>query len=253
MEYYIKNLSKMSGVSTRTLRYYDEIGLLKPTRINSSNYRIYGKEEVDKLQQIMFYKELDIPLEDIKKIFEDKDFSSLKALESHLEALVDKRDRLESLISTVEKTISSEKGEIEMTDNEKFEAFKDNLIEENSKKYGDEVIAKYGEDSFKESNKKFKNLSKEDFEKGEFLQKKLGEKFSLAMDKNDPTCNEAIEGCKLHKQWLEVFAPYKTISKEYHLGLANMYCEDERFKKYYEDIKVGLAEFMREAMENYYK
>ncbi len=253
MEYYIKNLSKISGVSTRTLRYYDEIGLLKPIRINSSNYRIYGQEEVDKLQQIMFYKELDIPLEDIKKIFEDNNFSSLKALESHLEDLVEKKNRLEGLISSVKKTISYEKGEIEMTDNEKFEAFKDKLIEENSKKYGDEVIAKYGEDSFKKSNQKIKNLSKEDFDKGELLQKKLGEKFSLAMDKNDPTCEEAMEGCELHKQWLEIFAPFKTIAKEYHLGLANMYCEDERFKKYYDDIRVGLAEFMREAMENYYK
>ena len=68
MEYTIKRLASLSGVSTRTLRYYDEIGLLKPLRINSSNYRIYGKTEVDRLQQILFYKELDVSLDDIKKL-----------------------------------------------------------------------------------------------------------------------------------------------------------------------------------------
>ncbi|MDP4158116.1 MAG: MerR family transcriptional regulator, partial [Bacillota bacterium] len=71
MEFTVQSLGKLAGVSTRTLRYYDEIGILKPARINSSGYRIYGQREVDRLQQILFYRELGVSLEDIKKIITD--------------------------------------------------------------------------------------------------------------------------------------------------------------------------------------
>lgn len=253
MEYYIKTLSKISGVSTRTLRYYDEIGLLIPTRINSSNYRIYGENEVNKLQQIMFYKELGVSLEDIKNILDDNNFSTLIALESHLKSLLFKKDKILNLIETVEKTIQNEKGEINMNDTEKFEAFKDSLIEENNSKYGSEVKEKYGEDSLKIANEKFKKLAKEDFKKGEDLQKKLLENFEKAMEISDPTSEFAIMGCENHRDWLLIFAPFNEISQEYHMGLTEMYCEDERFKKYYDDLKSGLADFMKEAISYYYK
>lgn len=83
MEYTIQKLAKMAGVSTRTLRYYDEIGLLKPARINSSGYRIYGQKEVDLLQLILFYKELDVGLEDIGKIMTSGSFDALRTLKEH--------------------------------------------------------------------------------------------------------------------------------------------------------------------------
>lgn len=80
MEYTVKSLAKLAGISSRTLRYYDEINLLKPCRVNSSGYRIYGEEEVDTLQQIMFYKEMGLPLEKIKEIISNKDFNQKNAL-----------------------------------------------------------------------------------------------------------------------------------------------------------------------------
>lgn len=82
MEYTVQKLSKLAGISTRTLRYYDEIGLLKPLKINSSGYRIYGQNEVNKLQQILFYRELGINLENIKNIINSPNFDSLSALKN---------------------------------------------------------------------------------------------------------------------------------------------------------------------------
>src|SRR5690606_19326411 len=130
MEYTVQKLAQLAGVSTRTLRYYDEIDILKPARINSSGYRIYSQAEVDRLQQIMFYRELGLPLEQIKAIVTSSDFNSVLALKQHREQLLDRRKQLERLITNVDKTIAMHEGRISMSDQEKFEGFKQNLIEE---------------------------------------------------------------------------------------------------------------------------
>lgn len=124
MEYSINELSKIAKISTRTLRYYHEVDLLKPKRINSSGYRIYGENEVDKLQQILFYKEMGFKLDDIKNIINSPSFDIMLALDSHKKELLKKRNEINLLIENVEKTISYKKGEIKMSDKEKFEGFK---------------------------------------------------------------------------------------------------------------------------------
>lgn len=103
MEYTVKSLARLAGVSTRTIRYYDEIGILKPARINSSGYRIYGQKEVDTLQQILFYRELGVSLERIKEIVTDTSFDPIAALKEHREKLLAKREQLDLLIANVEK------------------------------------------------------------------------------------------------------------------------------------------------------
>lgn len=94
----------MAGITTRTLRYYDQIGLLHPLRLSDSGYRLYGVAEVDRLQQILFYRELGLELSDIKKILDSPDYNSVDALEQHLKELEEKKQRLEALIQTVTKT-----------------------------------------------------------------------------------------------------------------------------------------------------
>ncbi|NLK75910.1 MAG: MerR family transcriptional regulator, partial [Clostridiales bacterium] len=136
MEYTVRKLANLAGISTRTLRYYDEIGILKPARINSSGYRIYGPKEVDLLQQIMFYRELDMDLETIRQIITSSDFDSKKALKEHWVKLMEKKEQIELLITNVEKTIEALEGRIVMGDKEKFEGFKKNIVEENERKYG---------------------------------------------------------------------------------------------------------------------
>src|SRR3954468_11887763 len=105
MEYTIQKLASLAGVSTRTLRYYDEIGILKPARINSSGYRIYGQAEVNRLQQILFYRELGVNLESIKEIVTAPSFDGTKALREHREKLLEKKEQLDKLITNVDKTI----------------------------------------------------------------------------------------------------------------------------------------------------
>ena len=161
MEYTVSQLAKMSGVSTRTLRYYDEIGLLSPARIEHNKYRIYGKKEVDLLQQILFYRELGVPLERIDQIIKAPDFDKRKALEEHLSALLQRKDQIESLIDNVTKTIRTLKGETIMTDKEKFEGFKKEVISKNEAKYGKEIREKYEDDAINASYEKIKGMSKE--------------------------------------------------------------------------------------------
>ncbi|HBP63596.1 MAG TPA: MerR family transcriptional regulator, partial [Desulfosporosinus sp.] len=110
MEYVVRKLAQMAGVSSRTLRYYDEIGLLKPARINTSGYRIYGETEVDRLQQILFYRELGVSLDSIRDIVTSPSFDGAQALREHHEKLLEKREQLDRLISNVERTIEVSEG-----------------------------------------------------------------------------------------------------------------------------------------------
>ena len=249
MEYTVNKLSKMSGVSARTLRYYDEIGLLKPVRVASSGYRLYGKKELDTLQQILFYRELDFPLDEIKSILYAPDFDKERSLKHHLAELNKKRERLDMLINNVAKSLSAMKGETTMTDNEKFEGFKQSLIDENEQKYGVEIRGKYGDAEVDASNANLKGLTQEQYSEGERLRLAYEEKLKTAFEDGNPAGELAQTACDLHRQWLCVF--YPKYNKEYHKGLAEMYVADERFKANYEKLAPGCAEFFRDAI-NYY-
>ena len=243
MEYSVTSLAKMVGVSVRTLHYYDEIQLLSPKRTSKNAYRVYGRKEVDLLQQILFYRELEIPLDEIKKIISSKDYDSVAALQGHLLALKAKKQKIESLITNVEKTIMAAKGEITMSDSEKFECFKKDLIDENEKKYGDEIRKKYGDDTINESNAKMMGLTSEQYEKSQELERQIRD--LLKADKN-PSSQSAQELCKLHKEWLMYF--WTHYSKEAHLGLIQTYIHDSRFRNY---ISKEEAEFLFQAMQNF--
>ena len=223
MEYSIHELSKIAKISTRTLRYYHEIDLLKPKRINSSGYRIYGENEVDKLQQILFYKSMGFKLEDIKSIVSSPSFDIMTALNSHKNELLKRREEIDLLIENVEKTISYKKGEIKMSDKEKFEAFKKDLVNKNEEEY-----------------RKFKDL-----------ENSIIEKLKEAMKENDPSREKAQEACELHKKWLGY--SWNFYSKEAHRNLGEMYVADERFKKYYDDNQEGMSEFFRDALNIFTK
>lgn len=246
MEYTVQKLGKMAGISTRTLRYYDEIDILKPARINSSGYRIYGQQEVDRLQQILFYRELGVSLEDIRSIVTSPEFDGAKALREHREKLLEKKEQLELLIANVEKTIAKTEGRIVMSDKEKFEGFKQKLIDENEKKYGEEIREKYGEDVVRKSNNRVKNMTQEEYEAVTRLGEEQLRTLAEAFKTGDPSGELAQKAAELHKQWLAFY--WDGYSKEAHAGLAQMYVEDERFKAYYDKEQPGTAEFLRDAI-----
>ncbi|WP_026576635.1 MerR family transcriptional regulator [Bacillus sp. UNC438CL73TsuS30] len=249
MEYTVQKLGKLAGISTRTLRYYDEIGILKPARINSSGYRIYGQAEVDRLQQILFYRELGVSLDNIKKIVTAPSFDGALALREHREKLLEKRAQLEVLIANVEKTIALTEGRIDMSDQEKFEGFKQRMIDDNEKKYGAEARSKYGNDAVEKSNAKVKNMTQEQYQEVTALEQRVRETLAQAFATGDPAGELAQKAANLHQQWLTYY--WSEYSKEAHAGLAQMYVDDERFKAYYDKEQPGTAEFLRDAIRIY--
>lgn len=251
MEYTVQKLGKLAGVSTRTLRYYDQIGLLKPAKINESGYRIYGQAEVDRLQQILFYRELGVNLKQIKRIITAPTFNGLMALKEHRRQLLDKKRQLEMLIANVNKTIAVTEGRITMTDEEKFEGFKQKLLEENERKYGQEVREKYGEEAVEASNRAFQGMAKEDYANWEKLGETVLETLKAALATGDPAGELGQKTADLHRQWLTY--TWGKYNKEAHAGLAQMYVDDPRFSAYYDKVQPGAVVFLRDAIHIYTK
>jgi len=249
VEYTVQKLGKLAGISTRTLRYYDEIELLKPAKVNSSGYRIYGQKEVERLQQILFYRELGMSLDRIKEIVTSPSFNGAIALREHREQLLDRRRQLDALIANVDKSIAYNEGRITMTDREKFEGFKQKMIDENEHKYGAEIRAKYGDDTVNQSNEKLKNMSQEQHDEVTRLANEVIAVLGEAIQTGDPASDVAQRAADLHKQWLTYY--WSEYSKEAHVGVAQMYVDDERFRAYYDNHYPGAAEFLRDAIHIY--
>lgn len=248
MEYNISQLSKLSGVSARTLRYYDEINLLHPSRTNEAGYRFYGDKEVNLLQQILFYRERGLSLEKIRFILYDENFDMLKALNEHLTELENRRERLSKLIDTVKDTIASVKGEFIMLDSEKFEAFKKDIVDQYEKLYGEEAREKYGDSEVDMAVNKVLSLSKEDYEKFQTLGKKVLEALKAAViSKASPESETGRSVASLHKEWLGY--SWKDYTEQKHKGVVSLYVQDERFKKYYDREQDGCADFLLAAVD----
>ena len=249
MEYTIQQFGKLAGITTRTLRYYDEIGILKPARINSSGYRIYGHEQVERLQQILLYRQMGVDLETIQSIINSKGFDEISALKEHLVSLLAQRQQLDLLISNVQKTIDCREGSVTMKDDEKFIGLKKKLLEENEEKYGKEIRKKYGEDTVKASNERFMNMTKEQYEAFEKLGQEVLDTLEQAFATGDPGGELGQKTAELHKQWLSF--TWGSYNKEAHANLARMYVADERFTAYYDKKQPGMAEFLRDAIVIY--
>ena len=249
MEYTVQRLSKMAGISTRTLRYYDEIGILKPARISSSGYRIYGQAEVDRLQMILFYRELGLNLESIRNIMNSPAFDTVGALRQHRSQLIEKRAQLDLLIANVDQTLAAQEGRFNMSDPEKFQGFKNRLIEDNEKNYGEEIRVKYGGDAVDQAHQKWKNMTVEQYEAMNRLDESIKEKLAAALATGDPAGTLAQEAADLHRQWLSY--TWNQYSASAHAGVARMYVEDERFRAYYDADQPGTAAFLRDAISIY--
>ena len=248
MEYSIQKLAALSGVTTRTLRYYDQIGLLKPLRVSSSGYRIYGPEQVDQLQQILFYRELGVSLEEIDRILSQPNYDRRRALENHRQALLAQRQQLDLLIENLTKTIEQEDGQRIMSDKEKFAGFMRQKVEENEAKYGSEIRAKYGDKIIDESNAKMRGMSQGQYDAMEQMAREIHDSLEQAVKASlDPAGEEGKRLAALHKQWLGF--TWNFYSKEAHGGLVEMYVLDERFKAYYDDNVEGCAQWLRDAVK----
>jgi len=246
MIYTVQKLATIAGVSVRTLHYYDQVGLLKPCSVKANGYRLYGETELLRLQQILFFKELDFPLLEIKRILSSPHFDMRQALRDQRKMIQLKKNRLDRLITTIDRTIKKINKEITMNDNELYGNFSKEEIE----KYTEEARKKWGHtDAFKQSQERVKKMGKDGLNKvlkasGE-LTMKIAETMKAGLN---PKSNEVQRLIALHYDGLRAF--YEPTFEIYR-GLANAYVIDERFKANYENITKGFAQFMHDAMIAY--
>jgi MerR family transcriptional regulator, thiopeptide resistance regulator len=241
--YTVKQLSKLAGVTPRTLHHYDEIGLLKPSRVGENGYRYYGEESVLQLQQILFYRELGMPLEDIKKIMGRRDFDVLGALYSHQEALQKQVARLNRLITTVDNTIHHLKGTTIMSEKGLFEGFS----EEQQEEYAAEAEKMYDPETVRESNHKWKAYSAA---KKEFILAE-GKAIYTDMIAAMPGGAGSPEVQAIVERWRKHMDYFWTPNLDQLQAIANGYNDDPRFKANFDKMHPQLAEFMRDAVKVY--
>lgn len=239
----VKQLSQLAGVTPRTLHHYDQIGLLKPTRIGENGYRYYGEDALLRLQQILLYRELDLPLEDIKKIVGRRDFDVLGALQSHKEALQKQVSRLNRLLVTVDNTIQHLKGEKPMSNQGLFEGFS----EEEQEKYALEAEQMYDPETVRASNRKWKSYSAA--KKQSILDE--GKAIYLDLIAAMPKGADSPEVQTLVQRWRDHMDYFWTPKLDQLVPLAEGYVNDPRFKANFDKMHPNLAEFMREAVTVY--
>ncbi|MBQ3137314.1 MAG: MerR family transcriptional regulator [Clostridia bacterium] len=235
----IKDFAELCSVSVRTLHYYDEIGLLEPSFADRyTGYRYYDEKSLLRMQEIMFYRELDFPLKSIKEILSSPDYNKKQALTEQKKLLIMKKERLERLISSID---SAEKGKIIMKafDNSEFE------------KYKNEAKERWGNtDAYKENQEKTKGYSKNDFDAlGEGMERIMGE-FSLCMKKSFAPESEEAQSLVRNLQKY-ITDNFYTCTKEILAGLGQMYVLDERFKNNIDRHGDGTAQFISDAVAFY--
>ncbi len=243
MEYTVKALAELAGVTPRTLRWYDQKGLLKPRRTTEAGYRIYGPGEVDRLQAILFYKELGLELEAVREILDAPGFDRVAALEA-------RRRRLDALILTVEKTIDEAKGGTQMSDKEKFEAFKRQAVEANEEQYGREIREQYGPEAVEASNARLLSMTEEEHGQWKALEAEILSALAAAVRAGeDPAGPEGRRIAELHRRWL--CRAWDKYTPQAHRGVAELYTADQRFTAYYDQEVPGCAAFLRDAVQAY--
>lgn len=238
----VKEVADLVGISVRTLHHYDAIGLLSPEETTESGYRIYSNNDLEVLQQILFFKELGFPLKKIKEIINSPSFDRKEALVQHRKMLLEKRSRIDKMIATIDKTTQHSKGEINMSNKEKFAGF-----DFSHNPYEQEARDRWGDKAVDESNAKINKMSKDE-------QKGLGEEFDriyqelAALRHESPESDEAQAGIKVWYDYLNKIGNY---SLDAFKGLGQMYVDDERFTKNIDKYGQGLSVFMRDAMAVY--
>lgn len=250
MQYTIKALADLAGVTTRTLRWYNSIGLLQPESVTPAGYRLYGPAEVARLQQILFYRELGLPLGEIRTLLDDPAFDRHTALQSHLTELRRRKERLETLILTVEKTLCEMEGGSVMSDREKFEGFLDEIVQKNETQYGKESRNAYGDDAVDQANARVMGLTQAQYRRWQALDAEILTRLAQAVrSKLDPAGEEGQAIAALHREWCS-FSLGKYDPK-CHAGLGALYVGDPRFSAYYDREEPGCAQFLRDAILRY--
>jgi DNA-binding transcriptional MerR regulator len=244
MAYTVNKLAKLSGVSARTLHFYDEIGLLKPAYVGENNYRYYEEEQLLMLQQILFYRELGMPLSEIQRIISSDDFDKIEALQSHKKVLEESLDRSQQMIKTIDKTISHLRGKEKMKDKELYYGFDSEKAKEHERTLVEKGIVT--QEFMDECNKKIKKWS--DKEKNDFIVE--GENIMKALvaaleKKLQPSSTEVQALMRRHYDWIELSW---TPTKESYIGLTDLY-QTPDFRVFFDTRHPELLDFIVKSMK----
>lgn len=242
MKMYIKEFAELTGVSVRTLHYYDEIGLLKPSTVDEQNgYRFYNEHCLERMQEILFYRELDFPLKDIQAILSSHNYDKQKALKEQKHLLTLKKERLERLITALDSAMKGEDFTMNVFDNSEFEAQREQYATEAREKWGDTA-------AYKECSTKAYSAEKQ----GEIINGMNALMAEFAECMADGYAPESVKAQALVKKWQTyITGNYYTCRKEILAGLGAMYTADERFKVNIDKHGEGTAEFMSAAIQEY--
>lgn len=249
MVYTINQLARLSKVSARTLRFYDEIGLLKPAFYGDNHYRYYQEEQLLMLQQILFFRELDVPLNEIKQVLSSNDFDKVAALERHKSFLQIQIERKKNLLTTIDKTIAHLREKIEMRDAELFEGFDAAKQFEHERYLVEKGVLT--QELIEASWKKVAHWKKSDWEhfkqSGEVLNQKLAQSLAQGMKSDSYEVQQLVDE---HYHWVKLFW---TPTFDTYTKLGQVYLEHPDFHEFYNRYHPDLAEFLVAAMWFYAK
>lgn len=243
--YAVKKLAKMAGVSVRTLHYYDQIGLLKPSVRTSAGYRMYGEAELLRLQQVLFYRELDFELKDIAELLDDAGFNLVQALEGHRQMLLSKKDRINALLATVEKTIFHLQNNVKMDAGDLYEG----LPKEQALAWRNEAKAKWP-GQVEHAEKQLLTMDKASFQQ---LQEGFKSNWSrlAAMCHLDPAAAEVQAEIEQHYGYILQFWGKTGNQGEAYKGLGDLLAADERYTRIDGVVNPLFGRFMQQAIHVY--
>jgi DNA-binding transcriptional MerR regulator len=244
MSYTVGEVAKLAHVSVRTLHHYDEIDLLTPSERSEAGYRLYTLEDLERLQQVLFYKELGFSLEEIREVMDDPAFDRREALMTQRELVAQQAQRLEALLGLIDTTLISLEGGIRMTKEEMFEVFGDFDPTE----YEDEVRERWGDtEAYKESARRTARYTKQDWARFKAESEDINGAIIALMEEgvpaDDPRAMDAVD--RHRRQIDEWFYP---CTLEMHAALGEMYIADPRFTATYEKMRPGMARYVRDAI-----
>lgn len=246
--YSVKKLSRLAGVSVRTLHLYDRMGLLKPSVRTEARYRLYGEKELLRLQQILFYRELDFPLKDILAILEDPAFDLEQALEGHRKALLAKKERIDTLVGTIDKTLVTLKNKSMLQVEDLYEGIPNEKMEA----YRAEAMARWGKETVLSAEATLRGFSREAMKALQTELANINTRLTVLMG-TDPK-SAPVQACvaRRFEIILQLSGSKIEIGKlEYFRKLGELYVQDNRYTPVNGMPSMELAVFMKEAMDHY--
>lgn len=250
--YTIGQIAKMANLTVKTLRYYDEIGLLKPHHIGANHYRYYSSLELAKLRRILLFRSMGLSLEDIRLSFQMNTIQLKGLLQERLAQIFQERARQSAEINLILEKLSWLDQQERMNDMDKMTAL-EKMIQENEATYGREIREKYGESTVDSFNQQVLDMSDENFQRLQVLNQEIERLLKEGVAAQRPVNDISQQVVKAHREWLSLFAPKGMDLQQYQLAMVEMYKADERFAQYYENIISGATDFLYQSVKNDYR